>query len=356
MLKIDRDGRSIERLSVKSLHQAGILERRDLQQMIVNNPDSFFEEMGERLVLIGREICPSDYVGDRIDLLAVDTKGQVVVIELKRFEYKLQLLQALSYVAMLADWNIDRFVATRSQFANEPPQAAIDTIRDHVRPKILDDLNRVQRVILVAEAFDFSLLKTAEWLSDTYGVGIRCYRIEYVSDGSAEYISCACIFPPADIVDNATRVRKDSTPALSRTSTSWADLMNEVKNADVRALFEKSYGDSEKRLGSRDMAFRIKGDRRLYVGVRRNHAYVWQSGRFEGDLVYWRNALSTPLKVQPVENGGSLSFILKTAGDVIFFEQSLCGKLQNVSFLEQDSSPFLDDSAILDENSETDGA
>ncbi|MDK9696589.1 MAG: hypothetical protein OEL76_09370 [Siculibacillus sp.] len=351
MLKFDRTGRNLERLSVKSLYKANILERRDIQDMIVRNPDPFFEEMGERLVLIGQEVCPSHHVGDRIDLLAVDEVGRAVVIELKRSDNKLQLLQALSYVAMLADWSVDEFIATRSQFTGEPRGASTDAIRDHLRTSKteLDDLNRGQRVILVAEAFDFALLKTAEWLSERYGVGIRCYRIEYVEDNSAEYISCVRIFPPSGIVDTAARVRKDTPSAENRRNTSWADLMSGVKNADVRAFFEKNHDDGEKRLGSRDIAFRIKGERRLFAGVRINHAYVWQKGRFDGDLVYWREVLSAPSKVQPVDGERSLSFILKTDEDMSAFEKAVKKKLREAAFVEQDTGPFLDGESSADE-------
>jgi hypothetical protein len=41
----------------------------------------------------------------------------------------------------------------------------------------LDAINRSQRIILLAEAFDFEVLVTAEWLTDRYDMDIRCYRL-----------------------------------------------------------------------------------------------------------------------------------------------------------------------------------
>jgi hypothetical protein len=83
MLRIDRAKRTMLRLEPKPLVTAGILERGDLQQMIHNAPAEFFAELGEKLLPLGQEIRPSEVVDDRIDFLALDTDGALVIIELK---------------------------------------------------------------------------------------------------------------------------------------------------------------------------------------------------------------------------------------------------------------------------------
>jgi RecB family endonuclease NucS len=98
------------------MSEADMKERADLQQLIYRNPDQFFQtECNEDVFVLNQEVIPSDRVGDRIDILAVDSKGKTVVIELKRGSDKLQLLQAISYAAMVSDltWEEVKSRATR---------------------------------------------------------------------------------------------------------------------------------------------------------------------------------------------------------------------------------------------------
>jgi len=84
MLRIDRNQKSLTPMTNQSLSEAGLKERYDLQQLIRQNAEAFFTEMGETILLVGEEVCPTDVVDNRIDLLAVDKEAVVVTIEIKR--------------------------------------------------------------------------------------------------------------------------------------------------------------------------------------------------------------------------------------------------------------------------------
>src|SRR5437879_3209714 len=97
MLRLNRATRTFTRLPDRTLSETGILERHDIQAMIHASPQDFFGELGETVTLLAQEVRPDEGVDDRIDLLAADADGAAVIIELKRGNHRMHLLQALSY-------------------------------------------------------------------------------------------------------------------------------------------------------------------------------------------------------------------------------------------------------------------
>src|ERR1017187_3996488 len=109
MLKISRNDKQLAPLERQDLGTANLQERYDLQEYLFNSFDAFCDEIQENLEIVGKEVRPSDVVLDRIDLLAIDEEGNAVIIELKRGNDKLQLLQGVAYAAMISKWGSEIF-------------------------------------------------------------------------------------------------------------------------------------------------------------------------------------------------------------------------------------------------------
>jgi hypothetical protein len=322
MLRINRQNHALTRLTPKSIPDAGLRERADLQRMIRQSHEAFFQEMGEKLLLVGEEVKPADFVADRIDLLAIDENGSTVVIELKRGSDKLQLLQALGYAGMVAKWNREQLVSALGQFEAKPISEAEDQIEEFLQDGI-GELNQTQRVVLLAENFDYEVLVTAEWLTEKYGVDIRCYRLTLSEDGPSEFLSCTCIYPPPEITQVATRrgigPREPSGPGWA----DWDEALADVQNPAVVQFYrEELAAGRPSSLGRRVLRYHVRGRHVFNIVARRKLAYVWQERRFKDDESYWGDKLSEPGQVGPVRRGEALRLFLKTPEDFERFRSS----------------------------------
>ncbi len=335
MLRIDRNSKKFTRLTQKRLSEVGLLERGDIQQMILASPESFFSEMGEELLLIGEEVRPAEFVADRIDLLAIDNSGAVVVIELKRGKHKLHLLQSLTYAAMISTWDTSRLADERSRLTPQSAEEAADEIEQF----LLDEasgLNRSQRIILIAGDFDYEVLVTAEWLTEQYEVDIRCYRLVHSADGHNEYLACTCIYPPPEITKHAVRRRRQKGAQKAKWSD-WDKALEAVDNEAIVSFFRAELkAGRENYLPKRSLLYRLDGKRRWQIAARRNTAYVWQDGRFPDDQGFWQAKLGREADVQPVKDDQCLRFYLVSSDDFAKFSEAMAKEVSKIEFLESD--------------------
>ena len=94
-------------------------ERDDLQRLLKES----ISVIGEDLYLLAEEFSQWEDSRRRIDLLALDRNGSLVVIELKRTEDGGHMeLQALRYAAMISTMTFPQAVAAHAQFRGNRPQ------------------------------------------------------------------------------------------------------------------------------------------------------------------------------------------------------------------------------------------
>ena len=102
MYKVDLENKKLIKIPKTSFKALSLKERFDIQEWIENTP----EILGEDLLIIGKElVLPS---GKRLDLLAVDKQGSLVVIELKRDDSGSDIeWQAIKYVSYCSSFSQD---------------------------------------------------------------------------------------------------------------------------------------------------------------------------------------------------------------------------------------------------------
>ncbi len=332
MLRIDRSQRTLTPLASKKLAEVGLLERSDLQRMILKSGDAFFAEMGESLKIIGEEVRPTNFVFDRIDLLGIDSDGVAVIIELKRASHKLQLLQALTYASMISKWSTENFIEEYAR--NKSRESAGSEIEDFLEQGDLQAINRSQRLILLAEEFDFEVLATAEWLYEQYDVDIRCYRLVLATNDADEFLACSRIYPPPELTAQAKRRGIRSSSSSGGGFANWNIALANVENSAVSEFFQTEAATGREKAPSKALIrFRIGEKVRYRISARRTFAYVRQIGRFNDDEKFWAGRLSEPREIRPVGGGKRLRFRLRTEQDFKNFKQAWNEELQRVHFI-----------------------
>src|SRR5882724_8823009 len=106
MFKINRDLNSIDPLPSRSFTELGFKERQHLQEWIAKTPSC----LGEELLVIQKEFAGFSDTQERLDLLAIDKQGSLVLIENKLDDtgrdVTWQALKYASYCSSLSKENI----------------------------------------------------------------------------------------------------------------------------------------------------------------------------------------------------------------------------------------------------------
>ena len=125
-------------------------ERQDIQEWIADNPSI----LGEDLLIVGKEFSGFDRSNERVDLVAVDATGRLVVIELKRDDTGSDAhWQAIKYAAYLHRATSEIIVRMTAAYWNESEEDAGLRLLQHLGVDDLSGLNHDQRIILASHRF-----------------------------------------------------------------------------------------------------------------------------------------------------------------------------------------------------------
>lgn len=180
------------RLTTSRLDDENQLEELIVQDVSIINAD---------WLLIGRQVRTS--FDKRIDLLALDANGSVIIIELKRDKTPRDVVaQAIDYAswvetledAQLVDCYVD--FATRHQL----PITSLDIAFKAKFGLSLSDvsLNDSHQIVIVASELDASTERIINYLNNRHGVGINAVFFSTFTDGENRYLSRAWMIDPQE--------------------------------------------------------------------------------------------------------------------------------------------------------------
>jgi hypothetical protein len=209
--------------------ELGIKERQDIQRLLRDD----IGVLDEDLLVIAEEFGNWEDARRRIDLLAIDRDGRLVVIELKRTDDGGHMeLQALRYAAMVSSMTFDDVVAT---YAAHLGRTLPDDEHD-ARGELLGwldvaglgeapEVSTEVRILLVSADFGREITTTVLWLNGFEGIDIRCVRLmPYPVDGLV-LLDIQQVIPLPEAADYQVKVRrKEVARERARTAADGRDM------------------------------------------------------------------------------------------------------------------------------------
>jgi hypothetical protein len=223
--------------ALKPIPFDGHVSEARLESWIVANP----ELVGEPLLVLGQQLAEFAEDNDRLDVLALDQDGEIVILELKVAEnFRVTDLQALAYAGAYASRDTGdlakTLITTLQRNADEasapagaastgvgPPinkgaHAASVTL-EQAKQQIVDFLgiedfeewepSQHVRIKLVAPKFPRRVLKTVKWLGDVYNMPIEAIATRLFDQGEGRYsLTFERILPLPDEGEFDLTVRK----------------------------------------------------------------------------------------------------------------------------------------------------
>lgn len=251
IFKVDIEHNKLVDLKNTSFAEHNILERYNIQEWIDNSP----QILGEELLIIAKEFRLEEW-NRRIDLLAIDKKANLVIIELKRDDSGSDVdLQSLKYASYVSNFTVDRIVETYTEYlevtqkANEEELKAQEIIENFIDEDTdLEELNNSQRIILVSGDFRREVMSVVLWLRDNYQVDLTCIRLRAFTNALNEmYILPDVIIPipeAKDYIEQRERKQRESRERKTRFAMNVGNYDSET----LVSLLEKTFSSQNIRM------------------------------------------------------------------------------------------------------------
>lgn len=212
MFKINAIANRIQPLETRRFSELGFSERKHLQEWLANHPQALTQDDGDELLIIQKEFDGFDDTRERLDLLAIDKQGNLVIIENKLDDSGRDVVwQALKYASYCANLKKQQVVEIFQRYLDE--QARQEGKESESAQSVLleflgaEDLQSVQintlksqRLILVAAKYRKEVTNTVLWLSQ-FGIDCRCFKVTLYQTGDELFLNVEQIIPTPEATD-----------------------------------------------------------------------------------------------------------------------------------------------------------
>jgi len=200
MYIINKNQNRIEKIEEQSFAELGFTERNHLQEWLANNP----EALGEELLIIQKEFDGFSDTRERLDLLALDKMGNLVIIENKLDDSGRDVTwQVLKYASYCSSLKKSQIIKIYQQYLSRigEEKTAEDLLSEFFDNTEIEEiqLNKglTQRIMMVAGNFRKEVTSTVLWLMN-YNVRLQCFKVTPYKMGEQLLLNVEQIIPMKD--------------------------------------------------------------------------------------------------------------------------------------------------------------
>lgn len=220
MYQINKESNNITRLKQCLFGELGFSERAHLQEWIAKNPDI----LGEDLLIIQKEFDGFNDTNERLDLLALDKDGNLVIIENKLDDTGRDVVwQALKYTSYCSTLTTSQIIKIFQSYLEKysDNEDAKSIILEFLKIENEDDLilnNNDQRIIFVANNYRKEVTSTVLWLIN-HDVKIQCLKATPYSMGTELFLQVEQIIPVPEVREFMIDAREKEKEEKAKSKT-----------------------------------------------------------------------------------------------------------------------------------------
>jgi hypothetical protein len=338
--QINRDD-SLDEMDASTLNREERIEKWITQNISVLEPDK------SSLLVIGEQV-QTDF-GKRIDLLCIDSKGDLAIVELKRDKTAREVTaQALDYASWVKDLGLEKIEEIAAGYLKNGKKLKEAFEETFPEAEFPDVINADHSIKIVASEVDDSTERIIRYLSER-GVNINWVRFQmFRAKDGREFLVRTFTIPPEEAEQNTRRSGK--TKRASARKTLETRLEECENDAEREFLVARIKNPQQEKTNHRDaLLYRFAGKVRYRARARIKHLHVIQMGRFANDMQFWRDQLSIP-DIGLRHGGAHISFTLVTRDDFDFFQSTMDNEAK--SFLWSNTSQANDENAEEEDDTE----
>jgi hypothetical protein len=264
----------INPVATATFASARIHERYDLQRLIRDQ----IEIVSPGCMVVAEEFGSWDESNRRIDLLAVDRDGTLVVVELKRSEDGGHMeLQAIRYAAMVSSMTFeqavnahDRYLQSRGRL-EDARELLTEFLEEGASERFADQV----RIVLVSAQFTKELTTSVIWLSQQ-GLDVRCVRLRpYLLDDRL-LLDIQQVIPLPEALDYQVRIReKQAQERIARQDGRDYTKYDVTVDSEV---FLRQNKRNAARISFLALCRKGAAPERIMEILGRNEVFVWADG------------------------------------------------------------------------------